>query len=698
MAGLRIGIDVGGTFTHGVVLRPPGTVIARARTATTHSHDHGVAAGVQQVLSVLLEGIDAAEVELVAHSTTQATNALLEGDVTPVNRVVLVPPGENMLCRMALGDRELRLAGDRSLPVATTFIPLEMAASDSTLTALLDEGFKDKNVKQASGDGQPAVAVVQPLAGGHASREGLVAQCCSAMGYRTVQAAEITQVLGLAARTRTATVNASMLPTMLATADYTERAVGELLPEVPLQVVRSDGGAMGIDEMRAQPILSLLSGPAAGASAALDRTGLSEVVFIEVGGTSTDITLINEGRVRHRYATVGTHQLMVPALDLRTVAVGGGSMLRADGSGFGPRSAHIAGMPYLFQALLDGRRVVDHDVWYGDDRGTGYQVAILDDGTKAALTLTDYWMISSGHGLTGNGLGDESLKPDKDAWGIARELMRSRMETKQSPISRTTQRVMDTIRELGRTHSADLANCRYIFGGGGAPVLRYFLSAFLPGQSGIVDDHAVISAIGAALAVTCASQQKTVAQPTGSDIAELTTLVTARLRRQGADRVATDYEFDAQRQVLTVTGHGSRAYQQDLVRKDLNELTTIAATLAGEGARCVWEGGELALFTGPGPAQKRLGVALDIYGRSLWLGKLREWNPADGQERQGVLDGIIDSRTAYTDGGPALPGLALLCSGRFIPLDQLGSRSLINEVLQWENLPADAPGCFLIRD
>src|SRR5437868_9815561 len=106
---------------------------------------------------------------------------------------------------------------------------------------------------------------------------------------------------------------------------------------------------MTIAEMRRQPILSLLSGPAAGASAALHRSGLSDAVFIEVGGTSTDITLIKDGRVRHRYATVGGQRLMVPALDLRTVAVGGGSMFflrdttnhRAHGS-FGPRSAHIA--------------------------------------------------------------------------------------------------------------------------------------------------------------------------------------------------------------------------------------------------------------------------------------------------------------------------------------------------------------------
>ncbi|MCH7472611.1 hypothetical protein IIA79_06630, partial [bacterium] len=73
------------------------------------------------------------------------------------------------------------------------------------------------------------------------------------------------------------------------------------------------------------------------------------------------------------------------------------------------------------------------------------------------------------------------------------------------------------------------------------------------------------------------------------------------------------------------------------------------------------------------------------------------WFAAPGAKREQVLGDILEQRTAYTDGGPALPGLALICDGRFIPLDQLGSADLIAEVLRWENLPANAAGCFIIR-
>ena len=707
MPGLRIGIDVGGTFTHGVALRPPGEVIASTRRPTTHTAEHGVADGVQQVLAELLTHIDAGEVELVAHSTTQATNALLEGDVAPVTRIAILPPGEEALVRMALREDGLDLGGGHRLPVATEYVPWQQA-----------ESYRPP----ADGDGGAGrpCAVIQPLAGRQELREDAVGASCIGAGLPVVCAAEITQVLGLSARARTAAVNASMLPAMLRTADFTERAVHELLPGVPIQVVRSDGGAMSLSEMRHQPILSLLSGPAAGASAALDRTGLSEVVFIEVGGTSTDITLIREGRVRHRYATVGGQRLMVPALDLRTVAVGGGSMLRVDLSRFGPRSAHIAGLPYLFQLLAEGRGFKQLHSWDEagiiDDQRTRsleggsfkaihsdlshggretYWIAEASDGSMAALTMTDLWLsersvdecreLSSWLGLE---IQAEALSELRRA---VEQLGRSRPERARDL---TLKLITGSVRELARAHGADLAHFTLIGGGGGAPVVSDLVAAELNLPGRLAMDHTVISAIGAALAVTCVSQSATVAEPTGQDIALLTEQVEERLRAQGAARVSTDYEYDPHRQVLTVTGRGSRAYEQQGRPLAGDELQLQAAGLLGGAVELVWQGDGEQLWVRPAG---RRACALDRFGRALWTGRLREWFDAPGSEREAVLGGIIDRRTQYTDGGPALPGLALISGGRFIPLDQLGSRSLIEEVLRWENLPAAAPGCFVIR-
>jgi N-methylhydantoinase A len=764
MPSLRIGIDVGGTFTHGVILRPPGEVVASARVPTTHTATNGVAEGVRQVLALLLEHADAADIELVAHSTTQATNALLEGDVAPVILAAIVPPGEGLAVSQALPEGRLDLGGGHHVEISRVLIPWEDAArfeppGDTGGAGVpardLLAGTEARPTGGAAGSVPPQakspagmlappdrmpVAVVQPLAGKHELREELIAAKYRALGHPVVCAADITQVLGLAARARTAVVNASMLLKMLATARFTAQAVAELLPGVPVQVVRSDGGAMSLSEMQRLPVLSLLSGPAAGASAALARSGLSNVVFIEVGGTSTDITLIKDGRVRHRYATVGGQRLLVPALDLRTVAVGGGSMLRADAALFGPRSAHIAGLPYLFQALQSGLTVAGWDKWKDERTGEEYAAFRMSDGSLAAYTLTDYRLvvhrpetvIDFGFELTPavhkslkevSGLEVSDIVEEKSG-DQAKLAYRVRLN---NAYLMSCVQIVDAIRELTDTAPKTKLNYTLVAGGGGAPGFYQAIAVYAccRGEGVLIPNHAVISAIGAALAVSCVSLSKSVAEPSAGDIAELTAEVERRLSAQGAERVSTDYEFDAQRQVLTVTGRGSQPYAQDAQVRSQEELHKIANRLVVDEAYQLWQSDQLSLWQaadsggqdrqqgsvarekhGLGAVIHKLlskpepgtqAILLNHYGQCLWQGWLREFWPADGGERETVLKRIIELRTQYTDGGPVLPGLALACVGRLIPLDQLASADLIAEVLRWEQLPASAGGCFLLR-
>jgi len=341
--GLRIGIDVGGTFTKAVAIRPsPFELVAEAVVPTSHEHGFGVTAGVAAALEQLLGALGerAGEVEIVAFSTTQAMNALLEGDVPCVGVIGLGAKPDLRKARKRTKVGTVGLAPGRDLETEHAFLDL---------THGLDEGAARAAVERLVAAGCEAVAVSGAFAVEAPEHELRVAEIAAEAGLPACCGHQLSGAYGLETRTVSATVNAAILPAIERTAGVVERSIEESGLDVPLLVLRGDAGAMDIEAFRRRPSFTVGSGPAAGVAAALHQVGVADAVVVEVGGTSTNVSVVSGGRPLVRSIKVMGRPTAIRSIDSWVVGVAGGSMIRLGRrgvSGIGPRSAHGAGLPY----------------------------------------------------------------------------------------------------------------------------------------------------------------------------------------------------------------------------------------------------------------------------------------------------------------------------------------------------------------
>lgn len=563
---VRMGIDVGGTHTKAVAIdNDTQQIIGKSTVKTTHDDVSGVAAGVVKAFQNCLKenNIAPEDVIFVAHSTTQATNALIEGDVAKVGVIGTALGGlEGALAKAQMHLKNIHLDQNKKIEIANAFIPNKSFTPDAVKAA----------AEQLQAQGAQVFVATSAFGVDDVSCEQNIAEITKdQMGMETTVASEITKLYGLTRRTRTAAINASILPKMLNTANQTERSVREAGVKVPLMIMRGDGGVMEINEMKKRPVLTMLSGPAASVMGSLMYLRASNGVYFEVGGTTTNIGVIKNGRPAIDYSIVGGHRTYITSLDVRVLGVAGGSMIRVSKSkveDVGPRSAHIAGLDYA--AFTPAEEIVDPQLELfspkpGDP--SDYVAIKLKSGKRITITNTcaanvlglvtekDY-----SHGNVESCR--KAMQPVADYLGITVE------QVAEQILTRAYEKISPVILELAEKYKLEKDQISLVGVGGGATSLIGFCSEKMGVQYSVPENAEVISSIGVALAMVRDVVERVVPNPTAEDIRSIKAEAVNKAVESGAapDTVEVHIEIDPQTSKLTAIALGSTEVKtQDLM-------------------------------------------------------------------------------------------------------------------------------------
>jgi N-methylhydantoinase A/oxoprolinase/acetone carboxylase beta subunit len=569
---VRMGIDVGGTYTKCVAMdNDTHEIIGKNEVKTTHDHKDGVAAGVVKSFQNCMweNNISPEDVVFVAHSTTQATNAFIEGDVASVGVVGVAGGGiEGFLAKrqLALKDILLDEKVGRMIKVYNSFIKKKM----------LTEEVINKNIGELLSQGAQVVVASMAFGVDSMGEEQLIHDCAKKRGVPVTMASDITKLYGLTRRTRTAAINASILPKMMATANATENSVKSAGVKVPLMIMRGDGGVMEINEMRKRPILTALSGPAASVMGSLMYLRASNAIYFEVGGTTTNIGVIKNGRPGVDYAKIGGHDTYINSLDVRILGCAGGSMVRINDKcvvDVGPRSAHIAGCEYacfLPEEEIENPQIEMVSPKPGDP--ADYVTLRLKNGKKICFTNTDaanvLGLIDKKYFAHGNAASArKAMKPVADKLGITVEELATQI------LDKDFEKVSACIKALAEKYKLDHDSMRLVGCGGGAASLVPYCAGKLGLQYSIPEHAEVISSIGVSLSMVRDVVERVIPNPTQEDIKDLKKEASDLAVSSGAspDTVEVHIEIDNQTGKVTAIATGSTEVKTTDLLKECNE-------------------------------------------------------------------------------------------------------------------------------
>jgi len=339
----RLGIDTGGTFTDFVQLTPAGLLVHKQRS-TPDDPSRAILDGIRHLTG------GAGQVEVV-HGSTVATNAVLERKGA---RVALVATrGFEDVLKIGRQTRpelyNVFVAPRPPLvePHLTFGLAERLDASGAVLEKVVEDDV-DQLARVLHDHKVEMVAVCLLHSYANPVHEQQVATWLRQSGLNVCTSHEVLPEYREYERWSTTVVNAYVTPLMERYLKTLEEALGRL------SIMQSNGGCISAGAARAQAVRTVLSGPAGGvvgAKAVAEAAGLTRVIGFDMGGTSTDVSLIDGAIGRTTDSRVGDFPVRLPVIDIHTVGAGGGSIAYLDTGGalrVGPRSAGASPGPVCY--------------------------------------------------------------------------------------------------------------------------------------------------------------------------------------------------------------------------------------------------------------------------------------------------------------------------------------------------------------
>jgi N-methylhydantoinase A len=392
---LWLGVDVGGSFTDLVLFdTAAGTLEVLKTPSTPGNQADGVLAGMRQLR------VEASELERMAHGTTVATNTALERDgarlaivTTAGHKDVLIVGRGNRTAMYNIKARPARPLVARS----QCFEVNERLRVDGTVLRPLDETEVDALAARLAEADVEAVAICFLHAYANPEHE----RRCAALIARRLPAhvvttsAEVLPEFREYERFATTALNAYVAPRMRRYLRLLSRELAGAGMSAPLSIMTSNGGSLPVARVEAMPILSMLSGPAAGVIAAAhvgSAAGYRDLITCDMGGTSTDVCLVSGGQYgMTSEGRIGAFPIKIRQIDINSVGVGGGSIAALSMGGslsVGPRSSGAVPGPCCYRRGGVEPTITDANVALGRlgvDRPLGGEIVL--DGTAARAAI-----------------------------------------------------------------------------------------------------------------------------------------------------------------------------------------------------------------------------------------------------------------------------------------------------------------------